>query len=854
MSDRMPAPPGTVRTLFLLLATARRRAKARQARRGALTRRAQRGALMHRRSSAPGGGPSGLLRVLPFLLGLTINVISALFIARVVVAAERLEAERHGRIVVDGWFATYARDMAHFSADPAVTADRMRPVIAEEASARARSTHGDADAIGRGLTDAVRAGRAADFVDVDRVAPGLPGIGLRDLPAMAGSLALLGWFLTLTLQGEGPDFDVGRRRHPTWEWLFSHPVPPRAVLLAEMLAPIAANPVYWAVPLFPGLLFGIVYGVWEGAAASILVGVPLLVAAACLGKAIEIVAVLRFPSRSRSAVLGVSSGLGSLTMPFIFALNSAADRVPGVLAWALGPLAHAPWPWLGLFLGLRPGGASFGAGVATDLGAGAVLSAAALALSVWATGRGLSAPVTRHDLAPAATRRRPASGRHTLLRKEALWFRRDHGALVQVILAPIALFGVQLLYLKGLFAAAQGHWASLCGIGILFGTYVLDAIGPKSLLSEASALPMALTWPRGLEPLLRAKARLWTVVSSAVVGPVLLYALWAYPRAWPGIASVAIGWLLFARSKADRAVTLARAADSAGEAGTVSPGRRWATQLGTVPFFVGVATRQWPLAIAGVVYGEMTSAAMWQNFRARLPYLMDPWSETLPRPPTLMHAMIAVSVLVEGSALLAGLGLLVFSRAELAAGRTLAYGLVALLTAVFVARFLSRRGVGLSEIWLWRATSTPRAVWMSLLAGVGAGGALGAFGCAYLAVLDRTGWFAEAARHAKATLDSIPFLRPSLFVAAVLVAPPAEEFLFRGLLYRALDREWRGWRAVAGSAAFFASYHPATSWLPVGLLGAGNALLFRWTGRLAASVVAHATYNAIVLGWSFGWI
>jgi hypothetical protein len=45
---------------------------------------------------------------------------------------------------------------------------------------------------------------------------------------------------------------------------------------------------------------------------------------------------------------------------------------------------------------------------------------------------------------------------------------------------------------------------------------------------------------------------------------------------------------------------------------------------------------------------------MWQNFRARLPFLYDPWSETIPPPPTLMHAMIAISILVEDGALLTG--------------------------------------------------------------------------------------------------------------------------------------------------------------------------------------------------------
>ncbi len=82
---------------------------------------------------------------------------------------------------------------------------------------------------------------------------------------------------------------------------------------------------------------------------------------------------------------------------------------------------------------------------------------------------------------------------------------------------------------------------------------------------------------------------------------------------------------------------------------------------------------------------------------------------------------------------------------------------------------------------------------------------------------------------------------------AVGIAPLTEEYLFRGLLYRALDREWHGWRAVIGSAAFFAIYHPPLSWLPVGLLGITNALVFRKAGRLAPAVLLHMVYNAVVL-------
>ena len=92
-------------------------------------------------------------------------------------------------------------------------------------------------------------------------------------------------------------------------------------------------------------------------------------------------------------------------------------------------------------------------------------------------------------------------------------------------------------------------------------------------------------------------------------------------------------------------------------------------------------------------------------------------------------------------------------------------------------------------------------------------------------------------------------LKAAYFVAAVLIAPIAEEYLFRGLLYRVLDREWHDWRAVAGSAIFFASYHPFAAWLPVGALGVVNALLFRRTGWLVPAIALHMTYNAAVVGW-----
>jgi membrane protease YdiL (CAAX protease family) len=149
----------------------------------------------------------------------------------------------------------------------------------------------------------------------------------------------------------------------------------------------------------------------------------------------------------------------------------------------------------------------------------------------------------------------------------------------------------------------------------------------------------------------------------------------------------------------------------------------------------------------------------------------------------------------------------------------------------------SGRRLGLDDL------NTP----VALLTGACGGLALGLLAHVYLAALEHFPAAAELVRNAHEQMTRIPDLRIWYAVMAVGFAPFAEEYLFRGLLYRALDREWGGWRAVIGSAAFFAIYHPPLSWLPVALLGAANAVLFKKTGRLAPAIALHMVYNAVAL-------
>jgi hypothetical protein len=149
---------------------------------------------------------------------------------------------------------------------------------------------------------------------------------------------------------------------------------------------------------------------------------------------------------------------------------------------------------------------------------------------LWGAQRGLSGNFSSSGSRPSAPRREDRKyDQEPLYRKEFLWFIRDRSAIVQTILIPLTVASVQVFNFRGILSHAQGAWNYLCGVGILFGTYFLWILGPKSLSSEGSALWIALTWPRGLESLLKVKAWLWSLISSVLVALVLCYAAFLFP-------------------------------------------------------------------------------------------------------------------------------------------------------------------------------------------------------------------------------------------------------------------------------------------------------------------------------------
>lgn len=689
----------------------------------------------------------------------------------------------------------------------------------------------------------------------------------HSLALMLATLVLFGWLIMLICQGEGLELDVQRRRHPNWEWLFSHPVSPGAVFLAEMLSPIAANPIYSTGPLFFGVLYGYVYGPELGFAAVILIGVPVSIAAACVGKALEIGIMLRFPPRSRGALIGLMGWLGYTTM-FLFLVLAAGPDMVNAPANLLRPLANAiPWPWFSWTIGLQSDGSrSFTSGILFCWLASVVMTASGVGFTIWGAQRGLvgSSVGSKVKSSTKTASSIPLVRKDPLYRKEILWFLRDRGALVQTILIPTTVASFQLFNFRVLFERVQYSWRPIAGAAVLFGTYLLWILGPRSLASEGPSLWLAQTWPRGLEELMKAKARLWFLIATALVLPILAFVVVRFPDDSWKVLLIALGWIAFGRSMAEKSVTLVSMSSSSGEPEPIPKGRRWAASLGMLTFAIGILAQRWELAIVGIVYSWLTAAAMWENFRARLPFLFDPWSEKVPPPPTLMHAMIAISVLVEGGAVATGICLGLFSdlgAAALAVSQALAFGAVATIVSLVVSGFLEGRGVPAKQVWCWSTQNAPvesRPWWSgdgkrdgAFLSALGIGFLSGVLFAllakGYLLLLSQFSTFSEIFRTAQEQMEKVPALQVSYAVIAIVFAPFAEEYLFRGLLFRALDREWGGWRALVGSAAFFAIYHPPLAWLPVFLLGLSTAFIFKKTGRLAVAVVVHMVYNAIVV-------
>lgn len=95
----------------------------------------------------------------------------------------------------------------------------------------------------------------------------------------------------------------------------------------------------------------------------------------------------------------------------------------------------------------------------------------------------------------------------------------------------------------------------------------------------------------------------------------------------------------------------------------------------------------------------------------------------------------------------------------------------------------------------------------------------------------------------------------SLAVLAIVIAPLAEEILFRAVLFDALAARFSGHSSRTAAAIAFALFHMIPEQIPaLFLLGLFLQRLRNREGTLWACVLFHALFNALSIGWLAVWI
>jgi membrane protease YdiL (CAAX protease family) len=176
-------------------------------------------------------------------------------------------------------------------------------------------------------------------------------------------------------------------------------------------------------------------------------------------------------------------------------------------------------------------------------------------------------------------------------------------------------------------------------------------------------------------------------------------------------------------------------------------------------------------------------------------------------------------------------------------------GLVVGTTTIFVL-WRNRLPNLVRQLGLW-----PRADadWIgSPLTGIAAGLAAAVVALGYLGAIDHI----DVLRRLRDEMVSLsPEDRQSgmarwMAILAIFAAPVFEEFIFRAVLYGGFRRSIGPGRAAVASALVFAMVHPAIAFVPVLVLGLAAAWAFERSRFLLAPVLAHMTYNVVIVGAS----
>lgn len=645
------------------------------------------------------------------------------------------------------------------------------------------------------------------------------------------------------------------------EWLFTFPVRARALFLARACSALFGGQLVWPVifPFYAVLYWcaglgplGLLLALGSAAYQALLSGGLRVLVESCARRYLSVVWISRLQALLLSiAVLALVAGIG-------IAYSRQVD-------WLLGWSESLPLPLLflppSLPLWLASSEHALGAGLAALSFCGLWLSAC-----VWLAERWVRAGVTSGeglqrgrrgaaDARPLAAQvergHRPWAG---VSYKELCALLRDSRLRAQIFLTPILVFGMQFWLNPRLLQDITSGPQHIATAAYAVASLSLTTGACSALASEGNALWLLYTAPERLEILLLHKLRVWLGVAYLFASVTLLLAFW---RA-PAMILPTLPHLLLAGAGIALYGVIALGIGSLGtDPLDAEPRRR--VRVGSMYLFMtlsalfaySIYTPSLWAKLVQLVLSALLAFALWQKLRDHLPYLLDPSAAPVPQIAVADGIIAALGFFV-----LQGIFSFLFRGTPEAEGTALlsAFALAGVTVTVVALLALSRSGVPgvLRAVGLAPPAGTVRRMG-ALALGVSAGLLAGVLALGYAALLDRVDVLRNWAEQGRGALPGLEHGVPGWFlVLGVLAAPLFEELIFRGILYRGLRRSLHPAGAVLASALVFALVHPAVAALPVFVMALLAAAAYERSGWLATPIVAHMTYNALVL--SGGWL
>jgi len=662
--------------------------------------------------------------------------------------------------------------------------------------------------------------------DADRVA--------ALLMVMAGAGTLLFSVGILTRQLSRPD--------PSLAWLFEFPVS-RGVLFTSKLCECLFDASLALLAMLPGVfLFQRGCGFWPSLGWGVAFGLVMALGVAALRIAAEVTLLQKFPRRRRGTIGGLCAAAGTLLMVAVLYGGGTPALLNGLL-WLTERLPDWCY-WSPFSAGFGPEAASLFSQWLTAAGIAAVLCTGSVLYCAHLTKYGLEPGLeTARGSAPAALPHRKRQIRPGLVGKELLLLVRQRTVMVQVLLAPAIMVLMIYFQSSGDFAKhALGSSAALASAIYGICAYMVLIASQVAMNTELRTLWLLLSLPRSLSEALRAKSLIWGTTAAALG----LTLTGAAMIALPGMALELLYRLPFmlvlVALIADLCVGI-RTMGSSVISETTVHFRQWAQWM---PLLLSAAAGHavyagdlWWLCVQVVLLGAL-DVSVWQKLRDELPWLTEPAEDPPPRL-YLMHGLLAAV----GYTAIQGMGmqLAVAAKTPPLVALPIASALAAAVVALIALWQLSRH-----KVRIFPGGGRAPGAGGLFYAAAGAIMACGA-GWAWVKLLEVMPWTAGSVAPARAAAAAMrsPEEWFALAGLAVVVAPVAEEFIFRGLVYHGLRRTHGFVWSLLWSSLFFTAVHPPLGSAAVFCLAAVNAWIMERTGRLWLCVMVHAGYNAFAL-------